>query len=113
VFQGCSNQTCQFSQSQPLVPRFPAINNGEKYPWLIQQSADIRCDDTNRINVFYLFGNAHMAKGYAHPAVERAPAQPAAPATNQLSVTKPEIQATLRVNVLGLLFFNGSIFLYH
>jgi hypothetical protein len=32
-----------------LVPRFPAINNGEKYPWLIQQSADIRFDDTNRI----------------------------------------------------------------
>ena len=44
------SQACHFRQSRnPLIPRFPVINNGEKYPWLIQQSADIRCDDTNRI----------------------------------------------------------------
>jgi len=33
--------------------------------------------------VYYLFGNAHMAKGCAPPAVAHAPAQPAAPATSQ------------------------------
>jgi hypothetical protein len=32
-----------------LVPRVPAIINGEKHTWLIQKSTDIRCDDTNRI----------------------------------------------------------------
>jgi len=64
--------------------------------------------------VYYLFGNAHMAKGYAPPAVAHVSAQPNQPHRPLASGQWPRQKYRQPARgCVGLLFFNRSICHYH